>query len=1237
MSEFMILKTFFSRIEAHTLEMKGFLLDICNKRNYDDWALRVQKHLLDCHDLVAAEGRYHKKCYNSFRLHQVDDKSSISTPGRPVDTTKSANFDQLCEWLELEGELHSLSELREKLILISESEDVYDVKWIKKKLQEKYAEHIIFTTISGKPNVACLLNTASYIINDKWYTDRRQTVADEAERIIKTAAKLILGDIRSAEFDINFYPPNEIIESVERGKEWLPKYLRFFLQHLLKYPLRQVSIGQCIVNAVRPRSCIPPVLFGLGVEVDNIFGSKFLLNELCSLGFSVSPDEVLRYKQSVTENESASNFITEYFPGSFTQWMADNADHNAMTIDGKGSMHAMGSICATTCQDGYIPRQNLRPIQRQKRKRANQVIRGKGIPIIAYIPPENSGLSKVFFKNILELQTPHILPRDVNLDLLWHVSYFSKSLRPNWSGFMTDISVGNYPGKSTVSFLPILDMDPTDYTCIYSVLVFISEQAKNLQIETPVITFDQPLWLKSLEIVKAKSMQIVLILGGFHMMMSFMGSIGCLMKGSGLNDALQTIYGTNAVEHMISGKAVSRALRGHFLTESALMTKLIRNFITDDIVETVDGLDLSESSDDEVGVGKVDEIEQADETEGVTGTCGEDDELVDDMEEWMRGVESEFGTVNVDQIKILVTTAMSDPNTAVDCVSNSEDMKVLTENLQHLKDELSSVSRTAKLWIQHLYYINVLKLFIRAERTGNWSLHLVAVSKMINLFAATGHINYAKSARIHLQNMLELPTNFPWVYSNFSENGYHTVRRSDRYWAGLWSDLIIEQCLMRSLKSRGGITRGRGITESVLILWVSSMHRCAGIHNAMGNLTGQRHRTSEQHIDLGASRIKRDNSDLKKLIAWFDTHEPFDPSQPLLRSLASGVTATDGDGINCDDAENAGFLIQEKLNNVCIEVASIKRKDQVKSLDILRPGIKIDDDTIHIDPQILFTRLAALLQREDDIIEKFAYELTPEPASLFKDGMMRKSAKSILRNHLLMKIEPSINVTTEVCVVDGGALLHKVSWQQKGIYKNVVDLYINFVKKRYAGFDTVCVVFDGYTDKWSLKSPEHQRRSKTTSANVTISENMKVSSGSKLFLRNEHNKKQFIILLSSGLRRSGYKTVECTGDADVTIAKTAIEYAEGGHDVVVTADDTDILILLIYHWREDLADVFFSTEWKVKNSKTKLLKWWNIGALAMNTTHREHLLFAHAWGGCDTTSATYKKGAYNTKNYYTLD
>ena len=53
--------------------------------------------------------------------------------------------------------------------------------------------------------------------------------------------------------------------------------------------------------------------------------------------------------------------------------------------------------------------------------------------------------------------------------------------------------------------------------------------------------------------------------------------------------------------------------------------------------------------------------------------------------------------------------------------------------------------------------------------------------------------------------MLELPTDYPWLYTSIAEHGYHTVRRSDRFLAGLWTDLIIEQIMMRSIKSRGGL------------------------------------------------------------------------------------------------------------------------------------------------------------------------------------------------------------------------------------------------------------------------------------------------------------------------------------------------------------------------------------------------------------------------------------------------
>ena len=185
-------------------------------------------------------------------------------------------------------------------------------------------------------------------------------------------------------------------------------------------------------------------------------------------------------------------------------------------------------------------------------------------------------------------------------------------------------------------------------------------------------------------------------------------------------------------------------------------------------------------------------------------------------------------------------------------------------------------------------YIETLKLFIRAERTGDWNLHLVSVGKMINLFAATGHINYAKSSRLYLQLMYQLPTDHPWLYYCFIEQGFHAVRRSNRYWAGLWTDLIIEQVMMRSIKSHGGFTRGRGMTESVRLQWIYTIHKCAGVHNAMTTVTNYEHRTSEQHIDLRTSRSHRDFRDLGKIQEWFNHHKPFNLSEHKLRSLSSG-------------------------------------------------------------------------------------------------------------------------------------------------------------------------------------------------------------------------------------------------------------------------------------------------------------------------------------------------------------
>ena len=179
-------------------------------------------------------------------------------------------------------------------------------------------------------------------------------------------------------------------------------------------------------------------------------------------------------------------------------------------------------------------------------------------------------------------------------------------------------------------------------------------------------------------------------------------------------------------------------------------------------------------------------------------------------------------------------------------LAESRELVKLGNALECLKDTLRSTSRTAKLWLRFMDYIEIIKDFICCKRLGMWDGHLNAVTALLNLFAATCHIHYAKSARLYVQEMRKLPSTHSWLHQKFVE-GHHTVRGSERLWAGLWTDIVIEQVLMRSLKSRGGLTRGRGMTEIVRQQWVYSMHTCAAIHDAMTSLTGKHHTTSHQH------------------------------------------------------------------------------------------------------------------------------------------------------------------------------------------------------------------------------------------------------------------------------------------------------------------------------------------------------------------------------------------------------
>jgi hypothetical protein len=499
----------------------------------------------------------------------------------------------------------------------------------------------------------------------------------------------------------------------------VPSLLNKFMENVVCHKLKQVSICHSVVQAARPRSAISPILFGVGVSLDHTFGSKWLLDVLARLGFCITRDEVNRFKQSVVQQSSSASKLPHAYPDSFTQWSGDNVDHNINSLDGTGSFHGMGIISMSTpCR--RVPSQCIAEcaVSRLKRARVASIVRSQGIPIFQYHGAEVRALSLLRFKPMTHLIFHQAHLPCVDLDVVWHAGWFfqnANNLRSNWSGFMQDVSMptGDFPPPADIRMLPIIDHNPNDLSCIFSTLSFIEQQAQKLNMPTACVTFDQPLWLKAIEIVTTSRMNVVCRLGAFHTIMSFLGSIGSIMAGSGLIDALQCCYGPIAVSHMMTGKAVARALRGHFLSESALVVLLLTDVVNCTVVgENSEGLAFNSSD-----------------------------------------------AIELEQLYMNIVCRTFDFASDV-----SQVCAKLTSALHARKLQVAEHSRTAKLWLQYIQYIDILKSFIRAERTCDWNAHLLSLSRMLNLFAASGHNHYAKSVRLYLQLMCELPHTHPWLH-----------------------------------------------------------------------------------------------------------------------------------------------------------------------------------------------------------------------------------------------------------------------------------------------------------------------------------------------------------------------------------------------------------------------------------------------------------------------------------------
>ena len=120
---------------------------------------------------------------------------------------------------------------------------------------------------------------------EEFMKKKNQTSTD----MIIAAAKVIKSDIREIQKDKTVYPSLLKMKDLEYESEWVPESLQIFLGLIFPSKLKKISIGQCIVQASRSRSMIAPIPFGIGVDLDKSFATKWFVDHLAKLDFPYPP------------------------------------------------------------------------------------------------------------------------------------------------------------------------------------------------------------------------------------------------------------------------------------------------------------------------------------------------------------------------------------------------------------------------------------------------------------------------------------------------------------------------------------------------------------------------------------------------------------------------------------------------------------------------------------------------------------------------------------------------------------------------------------------------------------------------------------------------------------------------------------------------------------------------------------------------------------------------------------
>lgn len=1211
----------------------------CAREKQDDKILAATSR-----DIVAAEAHYHKSCYKNYTRKTKKSQESRTSKNeneyeKAYNEVESEAYDDLFTFIRNEM-------LPDKLIvpvatLAARMENFMHSrgyrmnestkKHIKRRLDSEVGDifHIYKDEAGKLLAIPDSITMQDMVLENKNLRNELKTLrskSSDIKCIIHQASSYVRTSIQEScmQSPWPYHPSDLKNESMN-----LPCLLQQLLTGILtgepekENPSQRVklliqSLGQDLIYATTRGKQKPPKHLLLPYAVKTLTGNTELIRMLNRLGHGISYSQLEEndtalclQKLAATQNQTVV-LPTPLQPYIFTNLAWDNIDRLEETLTGQGTSHRVNGIAVQRKIIGpLLPKPALPVIDKQKQR----TISTQHTELETYIAGRRVG-PQPLPPRTSNKDTDEAAESARNNNLIWIIlrqSNIENKSIPSWTGFNINMRKDISIKEDILCYLPTINAPATELTTAFEILNQSEAIRTELQLPVIVIVVDQAIFAKISEIAwrhRVKYANVIIRLGAFHTICNALAVLGKRFMDAGLRDLCieSGVVSEGSVKGVLEGKMYNRAVRVHKLVYEALMRLIWEQFMS-----------------------------QLDEDEHV----------------YLRVQNTLSQLTNKDLNQNVIGNLL--------VTQDFKDLKIMwSQFLNHLRKSNGDLSA---FWMSYVDMVEDIILgLLRASREGNWELHLHAIRSLIPWSFAYDRTNYARYLPVYYAQMSALSETHPEVYEAFRDGCFSVQMSSTNPFGRLPVDQALEVTVNRDTQTPGGTTRFSLKSGAVKRYYITSEHRSA----FLGQLRDMVHENKSDavHYDLQHPRSEKDEEAVLGIVSAIESWvNPFSSQQDMM-SISTAKTATPevaSDLLNALDVGEKCYtkFKQERLDfdppvtqffdtvklNKLKTFSHMCRKKEVKTQTGRAVILKAD--------RSLFGRIIVMAQsRNLQMADILSYPLGPMPWALATpEGLPRKTNKAILAKALYKDVTPEEEMPlNSASVIDGMMLVQKVKGDQN-TFGDIAQTVFAMVMKEGGSSQRIDIVFDQYHEL-SIKNSERSVRGEQHGSSLqNVTPNQLVRQW-RSFLNQSVNKTNFITFLVNEWKQQHYRSrlqqkVMFVTDADqcfkitqhgsemVTDLSCTQEEADGrlllhaahavkqGHPtVVISSDDTDVLILLVAFKNIICGHLYLKCGIK---TRTKILSIDKVTA-TLGADICKGLVGMHAFTGCDSVSAFAGKG-----------